>query len=67
MKENIGTYIDVYKQTIVYNKITEKWIAGDSVKGYSKVVKFDNQSYQIEVGTLNGNDYVVWYETNPVS
>ncbi|MBQ7406494.1 MAG: hypothetical protein IJW11_07425 [Clostridia bacterium] len=65
--KNLDTYIDVYKQTIVYNNTTEKWIAGDSAKGYSKVVKFGNKSYQIEVGTLNGNDYVVWYETKPAS
>lgn len=67
VKGNIGTYIDVYKQTIVYNNTTEKWIAGDSAKGYSKVVGFDKKTYQIEIDTLNGNDYVVWYETNPTS
>ena len=65
--KNLNTYIVAYKQTIVYNNVTDEWVAGDSAKGYSKVVKFDNKSYQIEVGTLNGNDYVVWYENKPTT
>ena len=43
VKGNIGTYIDVYKQTIIYNSTLGKWVAGDSDKGYSKVVEFNNK------------------------
>ena len=58
---NLGKYIVVYKQEIIYNSIDKKWSTGDSFKGYGKIqtdVKGNGIEHKINE---NGIEYVVWY------
>lgn len=59
---NLGKYIEVYKQEIIFNNVDNLWVNGDSYKGYAKVVKASNGN-GIEIGRdANGKNCVVWYD-----
>ena len=59
---NLGKYIVVYKQEIIFNSVDNLWVNGDSFKGYAKVVNATNGN-GIEIGEdENGKNCVVWYD-----
>lgn len=58
---NLGKYIVVYKQEIVYNSIDKKWSIGDSFKGYGKIQTDVNGNGIEHKINENGIEYVVWY------
>ncbi len=64
-KSNVGKYITVYKQEIIYSSVDSKWTLGDSYKGYAKATSEKKDNYGIEVGTQNGVESVFWYDTLP--
>lgn len=60
---NLGKYIVVYKQEIIFNSVDTLWVNGDSFKGYAKVVNATNGN-GIEIGEdENGKNCVVWYNS----
>ena len=62
---NIGKYVTVYKQEIIYNTDIGQWAAADSYRGYAKVTSEKNGP-GIEVALdQNRDEYVVWYDTLP--
>lgn len=58
---NLGKYIVVYKQDIIYNSIDKKWSTGDTFQGYGKMQTDVNGNGIEHKINENGIRYVVWY------
>lgn len=60
-ENNLGKYIVVYRQEIVFNSLDNMWMTGDSFKGYGKMVKDINGNGIEHIKKEDGYEYVVWY------
>lgn len=64
-ESNVGNYITVYRQEIIYDSIDALWSTGSSYRGYALAEHWKKDEYCIEVGTRNGVESVFWYDTLP--
>ena len=58
IKSNEGKYLVTYKQEIVYNTTDNKWMTGDSFKGYAKLISLSNNGKVF--GVKHNNKNVSW-------
>ena len=58
IESNKGKYLVTYKQEIVYNTTENKWMNGDSFKGYAKLISLSNNGK--EFGVEHNNKNVIW-------
>ena len=63
IKSNEGKYLVTYKQENVYNTTENKWMTGDSFKGYAKLISLSNNGK--EFGVEHNNKNVIWYADLP--
>ena len=55
---NEDKYLVTYKQEIVYNTTENKWMTGDSFKGYAKLIPLSKN--EKEFGIEHNNKNVIW-------
>ena len=63
IKSNEDKYLVTYKQEIVYNTTDNKWMTGDSFKGYAKLISLSNNGKVF--GIEHNNKNVSWYADLP--
>lgn len=55
INSNEDKYLVTYKQEIVYNTTENKWMTGDSFKGYAKLISLSNNGKVFGIEHNNKN------------